>query len=135
MTGDKVVERVVVQDIGNGIAHRTHHMLHRALGMFGIGAVAAFLISRLAHTSNGSERAVQNANDLAEGYLSRRFDQCIAALHSSTTCEQSGPFQREKNLLKELHRDMLALRDLFDRTNSNGQVSIEYECRLYWVRA
>ena len=44
----KIRERVVVQDIGNGITHCTHHMLHRALGMFRIGAVAAFLVGRLA---------------------------------------------------------------------------------------
>ena len=92
MAGSEIVERVVVKDVGNGITHRTHHMLHRTLGVFGIGAVSAFLIGCLTHTSDGSEGAIQNANHLAEGDFSRRLDECIAALHPSTTGEKPGSF-------------------------------------------
>lgn len=112
MPGDEVVERVVVQDTGNGITHRTHRMLHRTSGMFGIGAVSAFLISRLAHTSDGSEGAIQNADHLTEGNLSRRLDQCVTALHPSTTREEAGSFQCQEDLFKEFDWDMLACCDL-----------------------
>ena len=112
MPGGEVVERVVVQDIGDGITHRTHHMLHRTLGMFGIGAVPAFLIGRLAHTSDGSKGAIQNANHLAKGNLSRRLNQCVAPLHPSTTREEAGSFQCQEDLFKKFDWDMLARRDL-----------------------
>ena len=112
MAGGEVVEGVVVQDTGNGITHRTHHMLHRTLGMFGIGAVSAFLIGRLAHTSDGSKGAIQNANHLPEGNLSRRLNQCVTALLSSTTREETGSFQCQEDLFKKFDRDMLARRDL-----------------------
>lgn len=112
MAGGKIVERVVVKDVGNSIPYRAHHMLHRTLGVFGIGAVSAFLIGRLAHTSDGSERAIQNANHLAKGDLSRRLDECVAAFHSSTAGEEAGSFERQENLFKKFDRDMLACRDL-----------------------
>ena len=112
MAGGKIVERVVVKDVGNGISHRTHDMLYRTLGVFGIGAISAFLIGCLAHTSDGSEGAIQNANHLAEGDLSRRLDERVAALHPSTTGEEAGPFERQEDLFKKFDRDMLAGRDL-----------------------
>ena len=112
MPGDEVVERVVVQDIGNRITDRTHHVLHRTLGVFGIGTVPALLIGRLAHTSDGSEGAVQNANHLAEGNLSRRLNQCVAALHPSTTREETSSFQCQEDLFEKFDWDMLAGCDL-----------------------
>ena len=112
MSGDEVVERVVVQDPGDGITDRTHHVLYRTLRVFGIGAVSTFLIGRLTHTSDGSERAIQNADHLAEGDLSRRLDQCVAALHPSTTREEAGSFQCQEDLFEKFDRDMLAGRDL-----------------------
>src|ERR1044072_772807 len=107
MSGDEVVERVMVQDIRDGVTHRTHHMLHRTLGMLGIRTVLAFQIGRLAHASDGSERAIQNANDLAERNLSWRLNQCIAPLHPSSARKKAGSFQSQENLFKKLYRDML----------------------------
>ena len=112
MAGGKIVERVVVKDAGNGIPHRTHHMLYRTLGVFGIRAVSAFLIGGLAHTSDGSEGAIQNANHLAKGDLSRRLDECVAAFHPSTTGEEAGSFERQEDLFKKFDWNMLSCRDL-----------------------
>jgi hypothetical protein len=112
MPGGEVVERVVVEDTGDGITHRTHRMLYRALGVFGVGAVCAFLLGRLTHTSDGSEGAIQNANHLTKGNLSRRFDKRIPALHPSTTREKAGSFQCQEDLFKKFERDMLTSGDL-----------------------
>ena len=112
MAGGKIVERVVVKDVSYGIPHRTHHMLHRTLGVFGIGAVSAFLIGCLAHTSDRSEGAIQNANHLAKGDLSRSLNERIAAPHPSTTGEEAGPFERQEDLFKKFDWDMLSCRDL-----------------------
>jgi hypothetical protein len=49
---------------------------------------------------------------LAEGNLSRRLDQCVAALHPSTTREEAGSFQCQEDLFKKFDRDMLACCDL-----------------------
>src|ERR1043165_2338712 len=87
-------------------------MLHRTLGVIGIGAVLAFLIGRLAHASDGSEGAIQNTNDLAEGNFLRRFNQCVATLHSSTARKEAGAFQSQQDLFKKFDRDMLACRNL-----------------------
>ena len=112
MSGDKVVERIVIQDTGNGITHRTHHMLYWTLRVLGIGAVSAFLIGRLAHASDGGEGAIQNANDLAESNFSRGLNECIATLHSSATREKPGSFQCQEDLFEKFNRDMLASRDV-----------------------
>ena len=112
MSGDKVVKCVVVQDTDDGITHRTHHVLHWTLRVLGIGAVSAFLIGRLAHTSDGGKGAIQNANDLAESYLSRGLNECIATLRSSATREKPGSFQCQEDLFKKFNRDMLASRDV-----------------------
>src|SRR4029079_16650144 len=83
-------------------------MLYWPLGVFGIGAVLAFLIGRLAHASDGSEGAIQNTNDLAEGNFFRRFNQRVASLHSSTARKEAGSFQGRQDLFKKFDRDMLA---------------------------
>src|ERR1041385_8100407 len=111
MSGDEVVERVMVQDMRDGVTHRTHHMLYWTLGMLGIRTVLAFLIGRLAYASDGSERAIQNANNLAERDLSWRLNQYIAPLHPSAARKKAGSFQGQENLFKKLDWDMLACRD------------------------
>src|ERR1041384_5752774 len=112
MSGDEVVERVMVQDIGAGVTHRIHHILYWTLRMLGIRTVLAFQIGRLAHASDGSERPIQNANDLAERNRSWRLNQCIAPLHPSSARKKAGSFQSQENLFKKLDRDMLASRDV-----------------------
>ena len=119
MSGDEVIERVVVQDPGDGITDRTHHVLYRTLRVFGIGAVSTFLIGGLTHASDGGEGAIQNTNHLTEGNLSRGLNECIATLRSSATREKPCSFQCQEDLFKKFNRNMLASRDL-----------MALECRL-----
>jgi hypothetical protein len=102
----------MIQNIGDGIANLTHRILQRTVGLGRVGTVAALLIGGFAHTGNRCEWPVQDTDHLTQSYLVGRLDQPVAAFDASTTSEQPGPFQREKNLLKELNRDMLALGNL-----------------------
>ena len=44
--------------------------------------------------------------------ISSRLDQRVPAFHATTARQQSGAFQREKNLFQKLQRNMLARRNL-----------------------
>ena len=48
LSGSKICEGVVIQDTGDRVAHRSHDVLNRALGMICIGTVSTFLVGGLA---------------------------------------------------------------------------------------
>lgn len=94
----KIIERTIIEDAGNGIADRAHHMLDRALGFVRIGAIPTFLIGGLAHAADGGKRTIQDADHLPDGDVSRGLDQGIAAFETAPAGQQSRPFQRQKDL-------------------------------------
>jgi hypothetical protein len=111
MTGCEVVQCVVVQDSCDRVAYWSHDTLDGTLWFVCIGAILTFLIGGLAYTANGSQRAIENSDDLTDGNVFRSLDELVPALHPSSAGKQARPLEREQDLLKKLHRDVLASSD------------------------
>ena len=82
-------------------------MLHGALRLIRVGTIAAFLVGRFTDAADWSERAVENADDLAKRDILRLLDKTVPSLDPSAAGEQTGSFERKENLLQELNGDML----------------------------
>lgn len=95
----KIIKRTMIEDAGNGIADRTHHMLDRAFGFIRIGAIPAFLIRGFTHAADGGKWAIQYTDHLTDGDLPGWLDEGIAAFETPSTGQQSCPFQCQKDLL------------------------------------
>lgn len=126
-SGCKVRESVVIQDAGNRIAHGAHDVLNRTLRLVGIRTVTALLVGRLADATDRSQRTIQDADDLPEGDLLRRFDEGVSAFHSTSTGEQACTLQRKKNLLEKFDWDVLASRDLMALQGRGAMDQGEFE--------
>lgn len=82
----------MIEDAGNGIADRAHHMLDRAFGFIRIGAISAFLIRGLTHASDRGKWAIQYADHLTDSDLPGGLDEGVAAFETPSTGQQSCPF-------------------------------------------
>ena len=80
----KIVERTIIEDAGNGITNRAHHVLDGALSLVCVGAVPAFLIRGLAHAADGGKWAIQYTDHLTDGDLPGGLDQGIAAFETAS---------------------------------------------------
>lgn len=74
----------MIEDAGDCIANRSHHMLDRAFGFVRIGAIPALLIGCFAHTADRGKRTIQDADHLTDGDLSRGLDKGIASLETAS---------------------------------------------------
>ena len=101
----------VIENTGDGITHITHHQPQAASLLV---RTAAWFVGHLADTFDWSDRTVQHAKDLTERDLTGRPGQVIPAADAHFAVEQSRILERQKDLLKELGRDLLAKRDRFD---------------------
>jgi hypothetical protein len=74
----------MIEDAGNGITNRTHHMLNGTLSLVGIGAIPALLIGGFAHAADGSKWAVQDADHLTDGDLLGGLDEGVPAFETAS---------------------------------------------------
>ena len=69
-----------------------------------------------------NRRELEALADLAEADLAGRPGQVIPAADTHLAVEQACVLERQQDLLKELRRDLLALRDLFDLHHRQGGI-------------
>ena len=101
----------VVKDMGDSIAH-IEHCQAQTTGAF-IRA-AAWLVSHLADTADGSERAIQDAHDLTKIDLFGGMGQVVSATDTHLTLQQAGILQSQQDLFEKLGWDLFAFRNLLD---------------------
>ena len=120
---------MIIQDVGDGVANRSHDVLDRATGMISVRAVAAFLVGSFADTADGSQWSVKDSDDLSQGNLVRWFDQAVAALDASPAGEETGPLECQEDLLKKFDRDVLTCRNVLSLQGCHAVRHGEFEER------
>src|SRR5579871_6646716 len=109
---ERAREGRVVEDLGDGVAHLLHDEA-RAAGRL-VGALLAARVSALAHARDRCERAVDDADDVAEYDLGRALREDVAASLALLAVEHARVLELEQNRLEELPWDVLALGEIGD---------------------
>ena len=109
---DDFGERVAVEEMRDGVADVEHQHAEAAVVLVGTGAGR---VSRLAHARDRSQRPVDQADHVADSDRTRGFPQEVASVLSALALEKSGLLELEEDLLEELDRDPLPLREFADR--------------------
>src|SRR4030095_2862117 len=97
--GNEVFEAVVVQDIGDPVSHPAHDVLQRAVGFRCVRTVQAFLISGLADAPDGSQRAIEDPDDVSERDLRWRLDEGITSLRPPDAGDQARVLETQEYVL------------------------------------
>ena len=108
---DDVGEHVAIEDSRDGIAHVEHQHSQTAVRL--VGAGAAF-VGRHAHARDRRERAVDEADDVAEADFFERLREKVAAGLAAFRVDVARAFELVENLFEELHRQPFLLGDLAD---------------------
>jgi len=95
---DDLRERVLIENIGDGIADIEHQHSQAAVFFVGTGA---FLILRLADASDGCEGAVDHAHDLAHGDGIGGFGEGITAEPSTFALDDAGFAELDEDLFEK----------------------------------
>ncbi len=102
----------MIEDAGDSITNRSHHLLHGTPGFIGVGTVVAFLVSGLTDAADWSERPIQRPNDLSECDLPRVLNKCVSPFDPASAGDKPRSFEREQDLLQKFDRDMLTRHDV-----------------------
>lgn len=99
-------EAVVVEDAGDGFAHFHHDEAEAAV--FLVWAGAAF-VGGDAGATDGGERAVDVAHEVADHDLGGGFGEGVAAVLAAGACEEAGLAEADEDLFEEGGGDVLGL--------------------------
>jgi len=102
----------MIQNAGDGFAHIEHHMAHLA---FVLIAIVTWAIVCLAGAGDGGKRAVERADDIADGNLVGRAGQTEATALALATKNEAGIAKFGKNIVEKLARYMVLLGDFAGR--------------------
>ena len=106
---DELVERRAIQNSGGGIAHFLHHATENARSF--IRTIIATRIGGLAHAGYRCQRAVDKANNAAQGNRIRRTLHEVAALPAFAALQNALVAQIEQNSLEEFPRNVERFRN------------------------
>ena len=116
---DELVERRAIQNSGGGIAHFLHHATENARPF--IWAIIATRVGGLADAGHRCQRAVDEADNAAQGNRIRRTLHEVAALPAFAALQNALVAEVEQNGFKKFPRNVQRLRNV---PNLNGAFAL-----------